>query len=139
MTRQCTDASGKILTDVAKLDTAGITDGTESSEGKGRRRGLRRRQRAAVLVSGGSRWRAVTLAVWITRNVSYDVRWHARPATAVRRQPGARPEGDEQRPCGGRRASYRLGRHLPAHEVVIMDKEGDVREARGYYKLGFTR
>ena len=131
-----TDASGKV-TNVAKLDTAGIHGWYTSSEGKQGDAVWGTRGRW-VMLTGDVNGAPVTLAMLDNpKNVGFPTYWHARGYGLF----AANPLGQKAMSNGKETLNFKLdaGKTVTfRHEVIILDKKATTAELEGYYK-GFTR
>ena len=131
-----TDASGKV-TNVAKLDTAGIHGWYTSSEGKEGDAVWGTRGKWAML-TGDVNGAPVTLAILDhPKNVGFPTYWHARGYGLF----AANPLGQKVMSNGKETLNYQLdaGKTVTfRHQVIIMDKKATASELEDYYN-GFTR
>ena len=131
-----TDASGKV-TDVAKLDTAGIHGWYTSSEGKEGDAVWGTRAKWAML-TGDVNGAPVTLAILDhPKNVGFPTYWHARGYGLF----AANPLGQKVMSNGKETLNYQLegGKSVTfRHQVIIMDRKATAAELEDYYQR-FTR
>jgi hypothetical protein len=131
-----TDASGKV-TNVAKLDTAGIHGWYTSSEGLQGDAVWGTRGRWAML-TGDVNGAPVTLAILDhPKNVGFPTYWHARGYGLF----AANPLGQKAMSNGKETLNFKLdaGKTVTfRHQVIIMDKKATPAELEDYYN-GFTR
>ena len=131
-----TDASGRV-TNVAKLDTAGIHGWYTSSEGKEGDAVWGTRGKWAML-TGDVNGAPVTLAILDhPKNVGFPTYWHARGYGLF----AANPLGQKAMSGGTQTLNYQLeaGKSVTfRHQVVILDKKATASELEDYYN-GFSR
>ena len=131
-----TDASGKV-TNVAKLDTAGVHGWYTSSEGKEGDAVWGTRGKWAML-TGDVNGEPVTLAILDhPKNVGFPTYWHARGYGLF----AANPLGQKAMSNGRETLLYRLPARQTVtfrHQVLILDKKATAAELEDYYN-GFTR
>ena len=131
-----TDASGKV-TNVAKLDTAGIHGWYTSSEGKEGDAVWGTRGKWAML-TGDVNGAPVTLAILDhPKNVGFPTYWHARGYGLF----AANPLGQKAMSNGKETLNFKLdaGKTVTfRHQVIIMDKKATAAELEDYYN-GFSR
>ena len=131
-----TDASGKV-TNVAKLDTAGIHGWYTSSEGKVGDAVWGTRGKWAML-TGDVNGAPVTIAMLDhPKNVGFPTYWHARGYGLF----AANPLGQKAMSNGAETLNYQLeaGKSVTfRHQVLILDKKATASELEDYYN-GFTR
>ena len=130
------DASGKV-TNVAKLDTAGIHGLYTSSEGKEGDAVWGTRGKWAML-TGDVNGAPVTLAILDhPKNVGFPTYWHARGYGLF----AANPLGQKAMSNGTETLNFQLARGKSVtfrHQVLIMDKKATASDIEDFYN-GFTR
>ena len=131
-----TDASGRV-TDVAKLDTAGVHGHYLSSEGKEGDAVWGTRGKWTML-TGDVSGAPVTLAILDhPKNIGYPTYWHARGYGLF----AANPLGQKALSGGKEELNFRLmaGKSVTfRHQVLILDKTATAADIEDYY-AGFSR